>query len=160
MLRISKLTDYGTLILAQLPVTGRGLASAGQVASSTHLAHPTVSKLLKALVRAGLVVSARGAQGGYALARPAQDITAAQIIDALEGPVAITECSAATGHCGLEPVCRVGHAWKKINVGIREALAQVSLADLQHRGDPLRTPDLRHALRPGADKSGETALRS
>ena len=160
MLRISKLTDYGTLVLAQLPVAGRGLASAGQVASSTHLAQPTVSKLLKALARAGLVVSARGAQGGYALARPAQEITAAQIIDALEGPVAITECSAATGHCGLQPVCRVGHAWQKINIGIRHALAQISLADLQHRGEPLQAPDLRLALHLGPGKSRKAELRS
>jgi len=146
MLRISKLTDYGTLILAQLPVHGRGLASAGQVATSTHLTQPTVSKLLKAMVRAGLVVSTRGAQGGYALARPARDINAAQIIDALEGPVAITQCSAPSGQCSLESVCRVGHAWQKINVGIRKALSEVSLADLQYENEPLATPDLRHGL--------------
>ena len=147
MLRISKLTDYGTLILAQLPVSGRGLASAGQVAGRTHLTQPTVSKLLKTMTHAGLVVSTRGAQGGYALARPAADITAAQIIDALDGPVAITECSSADGNCDLESVCRVGNAWQKINIGIRKALAQVSLADLQHANDPLDTPDLRGALR-------------
>ena len=156
MLRISKLTDYGTLILAQLPDTGRGLASAGQVAGRTHLAQPTVSKLLKAMTRAGLVVSTRGAQGGYALARPATDITAAQIIDALDGPVAITECSSAAGNCDLESVCRVGHAWQKINVGIRKALAQASLADLQHSADPLDTPDLRGALQLH-DRRGNSA---
>ena len=156
MLRISKLTDYGTLILAQLPVSGRGLASAGQVAGRTHLTQPTVSKLLKTMTRAGLVVSTRGAQGGYALARPATDITAAQIIDALDGPVAITECSAADGNCDLESVCRVGHAWQKINVGIREALARVSLADLQQATDPLDTPDLRGTLRLH-DRRGQSA---
>ena len=156
MLRISKLTDYGTLILAQLPVSGRGLASAGQVAGRTHLTQPTVSKLLKTMTRAGLVVSTRGAQGGYALARPATDITAAQIIDALDGPVAITECSSADGNCGLESVCRVGNAWQKINIGIRKALAQVSLADLQQATDPLDTPDLRGALRLH-DRRGDAA---
>lgn len=159
MLRISKLTDYGTLILAQLPVTGGGLASAGQIASNIHLAQPTVSKLLKAMGRAGLVVSARGAQGGYALARPARDISAAQIIDALEGPLAITECSAATGNCGLEAVCCVGHAWQKINIGIREALAQVSLADLQHHGEPLQAPDLRLALHGKSSRTRGAELR-
>ncbi len=160
MLRISKLTDYGTLILAQLPVAGRGLASAGQVAGRTHLAQPTVSKLLKTMTRAGLVVSTRGAQGGYALARPATDISAAQIIDALDGPVAITECSSADGNCDLEPICRVGHAWQKINVGIRTALAQVSLADLQYAADPLDTPDLRGALRPRDRRRDSASLRS
>jgi len=151
MLRISKLTDYGTLILSQLPVAGRGLASAGQVSASTRLAQPTVSKLLKAMVRAGLVVSTRGAAGGYALARPARDISAAQIIDALEGPVAITECSSASGTCSLESICGVGHAWQKINVGIRRALADVSLADLQFHANPLATvPDLRSTVLGGA----------
>jgi FeS assembly SUF system regulator len=144
MFRISKLTDYGTLILAQLPVTGNGLASAGTVSASTRLAQPTVSKLLKAMVRAGLVVSTRGALGGYALARPPSDISAAQIIDALEGPVAITECSSASGACSLESTCRVGHAWQKINIGIRRALADVSLADLTTDAEPLpQVPNLR-----------------
>ena len=147
MLRISKLTDYGTLILTQLPVTGSGLASAGRVSASTRLAQPTVSKLLKAMVRAGLVVSTRGAAGGYALARPPADISAAQIIDALEGPVAITECSSASGACSLESTCRVGHAWQRINIGIRRALADVSLADLTTDAEPLpQVPNLRSGV--------------
>jgi FeS assembly SUF system regulator len=161
MLRISKLTDYGTLILTQLPVTGRGLASAGQVSASTRLAQPTVSKLLKAMVRAGLVVSTRGAAGGYALARPARDISAAQIIDALEGPVAITECSSGAGACSLESICGVGHAWQRINLGIRRALAEVSLADLQNDADSL--PSVRNLrrtfLRPASGVSDPERVR-
>lgn len=146
MLRLSKLTDYGTLILAELAAGRPGLASAGQVAAATHLAQPTVRKLLKSLSRAGLVVSERGVQGGYALARAPEQISAADIIDALEGPVAITECSSADGACDLESYCRVGHAWQKINRSIRRALEHVSLADLRERGDPLPTPDLRESL--------------
>jgi FeS assembly SUF system regulator len=143
---MSKLTDYGTLVLAQLAAYSDGVASAGQVADATHLGQPTVSKLLKALARAGLVVSARGVQGGYALARPPQLISAAEIIDALEGPVAITECSAAGSCCDLEEFCRVGKAWQTINSSIRKALQQVSLADLQERPQPLAPPDLKSAL--------------
>ena len=146
MLRMSKLTDYGTLVLAQLAANRETLSSAHQVARATSLAKPTASKLLKALVQAGLVVSARGAQGGYALARPAHEITAAQVIDALEGPVAITECSSAESVCDLESICRVGHAWQKINLSIRHALTEVSLADLQVRREPLTPPDLRTAV--------------
>jgi FeS assembly SUF system regulator len=145
MLRMSKLTDYGTLVLAQLAAE-QGLASAGQVADATHLAQPTVSKLLKSLARAGLVVSGRGVHGGYALARAAEEITAAEIIDALEGPVAITECSSINGACDLEAYCRVGRAWQRINLQIRKALQQVSLADLQLRADPLPPPDLKGVL--------------
>lgn len=146
MLRMSKLTDYGTLVLAQLASGERGLKSAGQVAAATRIAQPTVRKLLKSLTRAGLVVSERGAQGGYALARAPEQISAAQIIDALEGPVAITECSSAGGHCDLEAHCRVGRAWQRINESIRIALGDVSLADLQVRTGPLPPPDLKRGL--------------
>jgi FeS assembly SUF system regulator len=123
------------------------LSTAGQVADATHLGQPTVSKLLKSLVHAGLVVSARGVQGGYALAREAHSISAAEIIDALEGPVAITECSSSAGGCDLEPFCRVGMAWKRINRSIRKALENVTLADLQQLREPLPPPDLRDGLR-------------
>jgi FeS assembly SUF system regulator len=151
MLRMSKLTDYGTMVLAQLAATG-GLATAGQIAAATHLGQATVSKLLKCLVHAGLVVSVRGVQGGYTLARAPEAISAAEILDALEGPVAITECSSASGGCDLTSYCRVGSAWQRINVSIRRALEQVSLTDLQVRTQPL-VLSLR-AARP------RTALRS
>jgi len=145
MLRMSKLTDYGTMVLAQLAANGRGLSTASQVADATHLGQPTVSKLLKSLVHAGLVVSTRGVQGGYTLARPASAISAAEILDALEGPVAITECSSSRGGCDLESFCRVGTAWRRINHSIRRALETVSLADLQEPREPLPTLELRKA---------------
>lgn len=145
MLRMSKLTDYGTLVLAQL-ASDATLRSAHQVADATRLSRATVSKLLKALVRAGLVVSVRGAQGGYALARPAEQISAAEIIDALEGPVAITECSSTASQCDLQSVCRVGHAWQRINLSIRSALSDVSLMDLQTQPFPLTPPELKAHL--------------
>jgi FeS assembly SUF system regulator len=147
MLRMSKLTDYGTMVLAQLAANQSGLSTAGQVADATHLGQPTVSKLLKSLVHAGLVVSTRGVQGGYALARAAESISAAEIIDALEGPVAITECSSLARGCDLESYCRVGMAWQRINRSIRKALEDVTLADLQHLREPLPLPDLREGLR-------------
>lgn len=146
MLRMSKLTDYGTLVLAQLAAEPDGLCSAGQVADATHIAQPTVSKLLKSLARAGLVVSSRGAQGGYTLSRPPDEISAADIIDALEGPVAITECSSANGACDIEEYCRVGRAWQRINLSIRSALKDVTLTDLQRNAQPLPAPDLKRAL--------------
>lgn len=144
MLRMSKLTDYGTLVLAQLAVDG-GLSTAGQLAAATHLGPPTVAKLLKLFAHAGLVVSVRGVAGGYRLARPPAQISAAEIIDALEGPVAITECSASRSGCDLESICRVGYAWQKINQGIRRALQDVSLVDLQ-TPKTLPAPDLKAEL--------------
>ncbi len=138
MLRISKLTDYGTVVLAHL--AGRpGVVSAADVAAGTGVALPTVSKLLKALGRAGLVHSTRGANGGYELARAPREITAAEIIDALEGPVSITECASDDSHCEHEDVCNVGGAWQRINVAIRRALDDVSLDDLLRSNSPVPT---------------------
>lgn len=131
MLRISKLTDYGTVVLAHVASRGDHVASAAEVSAATGLALPTVSKLLKALGRSGLVQSTRGARGGYRLARPADEISAADVIDALEGPVSITECSSSNGRCEHEGHCNVGGAWQQINVAIRRALDDVSLLDLQ-----------------------------
>ncbi len=131
MLRISKLTDYGTVVLAHLADADDRLHSAAEIAAATGLGGPTVSKLLKQLARAGLVSSERGANGGYRLARAPGAITAAEIIDALEGPVAITECSGRESSCELEEVCTVGNSWQQINLQIRRALADISLTELQ-----------------------------
>lgn len=130
MLKMSRLTDYGTGVLAYLANAGNRPHSANEVAELTGLPAATVSKVLKLLTRSGLVTSHRGAQGGYVLSRPAAEITAAEVIDALEGPVALTECSIEDGSCELESVCLVGNAWQRINVAIRRALEEVSLAEL------------------------------
>lgn len=130
MLRISKLTDYATVILARLAAEPERRFTAAQLAADTHLAAPTVSKLLKQLHRQGLVASTRGSAGGYLLARPANDITAAQILDALEGPVALTECAGTASHCGIERTCRVGHSWQRVNIAIRRSLHEISLLEL------------------------------
>ena len=130
MLRISKLTDYGTVVLAHLAKNPESLSSAADVAAATGIALPTVSKLLKTLTRAELVNSTRGAHGGYSLARSPGDISAADVIDALEGPVSITECSSADSHCDYESFCNIGGAWQRINLAIRMALDDITLADL------------------------------
>jgi FeS assembly SUF system regulator len=137
VLRISKLTDYGTVVLAELARAESGLVSAADIAGTTGLGLPTVSKLLKMLARAGLVASVRGPRGGYRLAREPERITAAAVIDALEGPVSITQCSGHGSQCDIEAVCRVGSAWQRINLAIRSALDEVSLADLLRANSPL-----------------------
>jgi len=147
MLRISRLTDYATVILASLG--GGGLASAADVAERTHIGLPTVSKLLKELQHAGLVKSVRGARGGYQLARPATGISAADIIDAVEGPVALTECASGSGLCGIETTCQVGHGWQRVSLSIRRALINISLTDLISREVEFPTPDLRRGAARG-----------
>lgn len=146
MLRISKLTDYGTVVLAHMAGSQGRVCSAAEVSDTTGIALPTVSKLLKSLARAGLVTSTRGANGGYELARPAHEISAASVIDALEGPVSITECSASDSNCDFEDVCNVGNAWQRINVAIRRALEDVNLIDLTRANSPV--PSFRFAGLP------------
>jgi FeS assembly SUF system regulator len=146
VLRISKLTDYGTVLLAHLAANRETVCSAADVANATGIAVPTVSKILKSLGRSGLVTSTRGANGGYELARDPGDISAADIIDALEGPVSITECSAIDSQCEHEGVCSVGNAWQRVNVAIRQALHDVSLSDLLQTNSP--TPRFRFAGLP------------
>jgi FeS assembly SUF system regulator len=130
MLRISRLTDYATVILAMLAEHPERVHTATAVAERTRIAAPTVSKLLKQLQRAALVTSTRGLHGGYQLARPAAQITAAAILDALEGPLALTDCAVGHGNCEIEETCRVGRVWQRLNLAIRRSLYEVTLAQL------------------------------
>lgn len=148
MLRISKLTDYATVILASL-MTG-ALTSAAELAERTHIGLPTVSKLLKELQHAGLVDSVRGARGGYRLARAPALISAADIIDAVEGPVALTECAGDHSRCDIESTCQVGRSWQRISLSIRQALADLSLSDLLAREGAFQPPELRRGATGGA----------
>ncbi len=130
MLRISKLTDYATVVLAALAEQPDQLRTAAALADRTRIAAPTVSKLLKQLHKAGVLISTRGLHGGYQLARPPAQITVAAILDALEGPVTLTDCAGGQGHCEIEHNCRVGPVWQRFNVAIRRALSDVTLAEL------------------------------
>jgi FeS assembly SUF system regulator len=148
MLRMGKMTDYATVVLASLAQDLGQHRAAAELAERTRLGRPTVSKVLKGLQRAGMVISSRGAQGGYRLARRPDEITAAQILDVFEGPIAITECSGAASQCGIERLCRVGSAWQRVNAAIRRALEDVTLhqlAGLDARG--VRVADLASEIR-------------
>jgi FeS assembly SUF system regulator len=131
MLRVSKLTDYATVVMTCL-AAGDGVMSAQALAERARLELPTVSKLLKQLAQAELVASTRGINGGYRLARAPERITIADIVTAMEGPIGMTECSAHAGLCGHEPHCGVRVNWQRINHAIAGALASVTLADMLH----------------------------
>ena len=135
MLRMSKMTDYGIVLLTELARSGGQTRTARELAADTHVSLPSVSKVLKTLQGAGLLVSHRGATGGYGLARPAERVAVTDIISALEGPVSLTECGAHGGHppagaCELETVCKVRGHWRVINRTIQDALGRLTLADL------------------------------
>ena len=137
MLRISKLTDYGTVVMTYLAKEGDRLHAVSEIAGEIRVAAPTVSKILKQLVREGLVVSHRGAKGGYSLARPAGAISMLEIIDALEGRVGLTECGSSPGLCEQESLCSIRTNWQRINGAVREALAGVTLAEMTEPELPL-----------------------
>lgn len=129
MLRVSRLTDYATVVMTCIAAHPRDVLSTAQIADETRLELPTVSKLLKSLGHAGLVESFRGVNGGYRLARPAREISLAQIVEAMEGPIGMTECS-VEGQCERETQCGVRGSWRRINSVLDGALRAVSLADM------------------------------
>jgi FeS assembly SUF system regulator len=132
MVKLGKLTDYG-LVLMTCIARGQGvsLRTATDLAAESHLPVPTVSKLLKELLQSGLLVSQRGVKGGYTLARPAREIALTEIIAALEGPVALTQCSTHDpGACDLEPSCPIMRNQQIINQMVRGVLERITLSDL------------------------------
>ncbi|MBI3481003.1 MAG: SUF system Fe-S cluster assembly regulator [Nitrosomonadales bacterium] len=128
MLRLSKFADYGTQVMAYMAKDG-AVHSASEVASGLDMAAATVSKILKMLARENLVASVMGAKGGYMLARPPQDISMAEIINAMDGPISITECSGDSS-CTRESLCSTRGNWQVINRIIQGALEKVSLAEM------------------------------
>ena len=131
MIRLSRTSDYGIVLMAHLAgCTDLAPHNAREVAADAGLPLPMVSKILKALAREGLLVSHRGAKGGYSLARRPEEISAAEMITALEGPIGLTECTVHPGHCVQESNCHVREPWQRINAVVRQALVDVTLADL------------------------------
>jgi FeS assembly SUF system regulator len=143
MIRMSRLTDYAIVLLAHLARSGRTL-TAQEISERSRVPAPTVSKLCKELSRAGLVVSQRGRHGGYGLARPAERISVAEIVEAIEGPIALTDCSApGRGACQIEDVCPARPGWDPVARAIHRALAGLPLSAIaaQHAAaEPAAAP--------------------
>jgi FeS assembly SUF system regulator len=133
MIRVSRLADYASVVMACLARHPGEVLPAAQVGEDTHLELPTESKLMKRLARAGLVDSFRGAAGGYRLARPAREITLAEIVEALDGPIGLTECSLGHAGCERQSFCEVSRDWQGVGMAIGNALRGISLADLSRR---------------------------
>ena len=130
MLRVTKLTDYASVVLTVLASDPAAVLSASELAERAGLEVPTVAKLLKPLAQAGLVEGFRGANGGYKLARDAADISLVEIVEAMEGPLGMTECSVHAGQCGIEDSCGVRANWRRINDVVADALRGASLAQM------------------------------
>jgi FeS assembly SUF system regulator len=130
MLRIAKLSDYATGLMVRLTINPERTVSAQQLATELGLPRPTVASLLKKLGRAGLVASTRGAGGGYSLTRDAKQISLADVVTAIEGPIAMIECALNDGRCGLERDCATREQWRAVNQTVQAALMLMSLADM------------------------------
>ena len=131
MIKLSRMADYGVILMVQLARAPGQVTTAAELTEATALPGPTVSKLLKQLSRAGLLDSQRGTNGGYTLSQPVDDISVADIISALDGPIALTECMTAEGAvCEIEALCPTRTNWRQINNALVEALDRVSLAEM------------------------------
>jgi len=141
MIRMTRLTDYGIMLLTLFARDGKSpVRSARDLSAEAHLPLPTVSKLLKVLARHDLLEAHRGVKGGFRLARSADQITVAEIIHALEGPIGVTECSSHDGACDIERSCIVRSNWKKLNTVVLEALGKITLAEMTHPLALVETP--------------------
>jgi len=130
VLRVTKLTDYATVVLTVLAARPGEVLSAGELAERAGLEIPTVAKVLKPLAQAGLVEGFRGAGGGYRLAREAGAISLVEVVEAMEGPLGMTECSLHDGACGIQHSCGVRANWRRINDVVADALRAVTLAEM------------------------------
>jgi len=130
MLRLSKLTDYGMLLMSQLASSEQPVWKATDLASATGVPAPTVSKLLQSLLQCELLVSQRGAHGGYRLAREAAMISVREVVDALEGEIALTECNSDHGQCEQQSTCAMRGNWIRINHAMCSVLESISLAEM------------------------------
>lgn len=132
MLKLGRMTDYAVVALSRLAQQAPGtVMTAPRLAAACGLPEPTVAKLLKGLSHHGLVMAQRGASGGYSLARPPEEITIAEVVTALEGPIALTACvDGSEDDCLIQGHCPIRGRWEPVNVALRQALAAVTLADL------------------------------
>ncbi|MBA2491492.1 MAG: SUF system Fe-S cluster assembly regulator [Gammaproteobacteria bacterium] len=136
MLRLSKITDYGTVVMTFMAMSPDAVHTAREITDQMHIGQPTVSKILKLLAHAGLLESYRGAAGGYRLTRAPAAISVADIVSALEGPIGITECSSSPGLCHQETMCPIRPNWQMINRAVLATLERISLAEMLRPAAP------------------------
>lgn len=130
MLRLSKLADYAVVVLVRLS-HAEGCQTSPGIAAVTGVPEPTVAKVLKALAAAGLVASQRGARGGYQLRQPLSAIPIADVVTAIDGPIALTACvEGGAGNCESEALCPVRGRWDPVNHAVVQALSRITLADM------------------------------
>jgi FeS assembly SUF system regulator len=149
LMRLSRLADYAVVLMTHIAQHREQVHTAAGVTMATRVPAPTVAKLLNALSRSGLLASTRGIKGGYALARPATAITVGEIVAVLEGPIALTQCIKGPGSCDIETVCQSRLGLHRINLAVRKALEDISLAEIAFPVPATAAPLQPHRKRPG-----------
>ncbi len=140
MIRLTRLADYAVLLMTHMAHEWQRdnarVHNAADLSRETHIPAPTVSKILGVMSRGDLLTSHRGHAGGYTLTRPPEEISAADIISVIDGPIALTECiEDGPGECNIESLCGVRGVWNRINDAIRASLSEISLMEMA--GDQL-----------------------
>lgn len=132
MLKITKITDYAVVVLCCLVKQKANILNTTEIAKQVNIQVPTVSKVLKILVKSGLVESYRGSDGGYSLLKDPKEISISQIIEILEGPIALTSCATneTASSCEFINSCQLSRPWQKINYNINNMLQKISLHDI------------------------------
>lgn len=131
MIKLSRLTDYAVVVLGKLATEQGKQMTAAELATGTGIPEPTVSKVLKLLAKPGLIRSTRGVNGGYTLDKASTEISVAEVIAALEGPIALTACvDGSEDSCNFHQVCSLKGRWQKVNDAIQSALSDLKLSDL------------------------------
>jgi FeS assembly SUF system regulator len=142
MIKLSRLTDYAVTLLTQMVSEEKGVWSATGLAEKAGLPLPTTSKILKKLAKSEIITAQRGASGGYQLTRPPASIAIVSIIEAMDGPIALTNCAKDGDHtCRVETICPMNGNWNKVNRVIRDALGAVTLADMSAKPMSFATPE-------------------
>jgi FeS assembly SUF system regulator len=141
MFRLNRLTDYAVVVMSQMAQHPGQMRNTSEISQDSNVPLPTVAKILNALSKADLVTAQRGASGGYSLSREAKAIPVSEIIQALEGPIALTACvTGATETCDGESLCPLRGQWNKVNLAIKKALDQVSLEEIAVTALPPASP--------------------
>lgn len=160
MIRISRLTDYGIVLLCYIAREPAGTLTASGLAAQSRLPLPTVAKILKSLCRAGVLRSQRGVHGGYALARSPAQVSIADVLEALEGPLALTDCGGDCT-CGISRTCPVRANWRRIGGVVLQALQEIKLSEMTQPLGPgaWSGSERSQGLRPGSDKTKRETQR-
>lgn len=146
MFSVSKLADYATVVMAYMALKFNELHNARDIATHTHIPLPTVSKILKLMVKAGLLVSTRGAYGGYCLARSPKSISIAEVLQAIDGDFGMTDCAHNDSDCQIEPYCSISCNWQLISETVFKALQKLNLQDMANPLKQKQMPAMQEIL--------------